>query len=392
MSEEQLEELLSEDNSAAIKREQSAFDDLTEPFGKRLVLFGAGNLGRKTLAGLRTTGLEPLAFADNNKQLWNTNVDGLVVLSPDDAARKYGRDAAFITTIWSTSAGDRQAMRRRQLLDLGCQKVVAFGYLFWKYPDVFLPHCSLESPHKILQRAPEIREAFRLWADDGSRQEYLAQLRFRLRMDFDGLPSPVSHKQYFPDDLYSILPGEVFVDCGAFDGDTIRDLCQHQEDFSKIFAFEPDPINFDNLKRYITTLPISTRKRITIGEAAVGNCDQKEIRFSATGTISARVMDNGNLRVDCVCLDSEMKDDGPTFIKMDIEGSEVDALNGSKKIIRENLPILAICVYHLPDHLWRIPLLIESISNDYRFFLRPHDLEGWELVCYAVPVGRLHQQ
>ena len=74
---------------------------------------------------------------------------------------------------------------------------------------------------------------------------------------------------------------------------------------------------------------------------------------------------------------------------MDIEGSEVDTLAGAQTIIREKLPVLAICAYHRQDHIWRIPSLINSFSDQYRFFLRPHLLEVWDLVCYAIPQNRL---
>ena len=80
---------------------------------------------------------------------------------------------------------------------------------------------------------------------------------------------------------------------------------------------------------------------------------------------------------------------GPTFIKLDIEGFEIDALHGGRKTIERNAPVLAICVYHRQDHLWRIPLLLSELRNDYAFFLRPHNEEGWDLVCYAVPRARL---
>jgi hypothetical protein len=74
---------------------------------------------------------------------------------------------------------------------------------------------------------------------------------------------------------------------------------------------------------------------------------------------------------------------------MDIEGAEIDALNGASEAIKRFRPILAICVYHKPDHLWKVPLLISTYSDDYSLFLRPHDEEGWELVLYAVPPERL---
>ena len=82
-------------------------------------------------------------------------------------------------------------------------------------------------------------------------------------------------------------------------------------------------------------------------------------------------------------------EDQPTFIKMDVEGSEIDALIGAQNIIRKELPILAICAYHRQDHMWRIPSLIHSFSDQYCFFLRPHLSEGWDLVCYAIPLPRL---
>ena len=84
-------------------------------------------------------------------------------------------------------------------------------------------------------------------------------------------------------------------------------------------------------------------------------------------------------------LDEYLKDkNAPTFIKMDIEGAEIEALAGSTEIVSANQPVLGISSYHMPDHLWRIPLQIASMSNGYSFFLRPHNEEGWDLVTYAI--------
>ena len=90
-----------------------------------------------------------------------------------------------------------------------------------------------------------------------------------------------------------------------------------------------------------------------------------------------------------MALDEVLGENKPTYIKMDIEGSELDALMGAQNIIRKNLPVLAICSYHRQDHLWKIPALIHSYADEYRFFLQPHLLEVWDLVCYAIPVHRL---
>jgi len=207
-------------------------------------------------------------------------------------------------------------------------------------------------------------------------------------MDYKELSSPVTTKQYFPEELYSILPGEVFIDCGAFDGDTIRELLNHQNDIGKIIAFEPDTMNFRKLQQYVSTLLPSDKEKILLRQVVVGKYEQK-VRFTTTGTVSSMVTENGNLELDCVCLGHEVIEYRPTFIKMDIEGSEIDALYGAFNLIQRTQPILAICIYHLPDHFWKIPLIIKSISDDYRFFLRPYNEEGWELMCYAVPQKRI---
>jgi hypothetical protein len=87
----QLDALLSEDIDSVIKREQTAFDELTMSPSESIVLFGAGGLGRKALAGLRQVGRPPLAFVDNNPELSGKSVDGVLVLSPCEAVRKYGK-------------------------------------------------------------------------------------------------------------------------------------------------------------------------------------------------------------------------------------------------------------------------------------------------------------
>ena len=385
----QLNELLNENLSLVVHRENTSFDELTKPFGNRIVLFGAGGLGRKTLSGLRKIGIDPLAFTDNNSRLWNTFVDGLQVLSPQDAAGQFGKTATFITTIWHGNSQDRQATRLKQLIDLNCVNIISFGHLFWKYPSIFFPHAYLELPSKFRQHTEELRKLFYIWADDASRQEYISQLKFRMRMEFDSLTPPASHAQYFPKDLFSVLPEEVFIDCGAFDGDTIQVFLQHQVNFSgEIFAFEPDSLNFQKLQKYISTLSETIKKQLFVQQSPVGTCGQK-VRFSSTGTVSSAATENGDIEMDCICIDQMATKCNPSFIKMDIEGAEVDALKGARETIQRLRPILAICVYHKPNDLWEIPLLISSYFDDYRLFLRPHDEEGWELVCYAIPPERL---
>ena len=363
---------------------------MAAPFNNSLVLFGAGNLGRKTLRGLRSAGIEPLGFADNNPALWGKKVEGVTVFSPKEAAERFHSSAAFIVTIWRGEGTDTMAERSQPLIDLGCSNVLNFGVVFWKFPEVFLPHYSLDLPHKVLVQAGDVRHAFELWEDDASRKEFVAQIRWRLHLDFDGLPRPVKHEIYFPSDLVDIEDDEVFVDCGAFDGDTMAGFLRNRGDaFGLYLAFEADPANFEKLRVNVSDLPPALQQKIAISSLAVGERREK-VRFAATGTESSAV-GQGALEIDCAPLDDIVADAVPTWIKMDIEGSEPDALNGARNIIKSHSPTLAICVYHQQNHIWKIPLLMSDMSSGYRYYLRPHLLESWDLVCYGIPAARLRQ-
>ncbi|GHV47002.1 hypothetical protein FACS1894204_09750 [Synergistales bacterium] len=68
---------------------------------------------------------------------------------------------------------------------------------------------------------------------------------------------------------------------------------------------------------------------------------------------------------------------------MDIEGAEPGALEGAKKIIIQDKPDLAICVYHAIEHYWTIPLMLRSWVKEYKFYLRTYSFGGFETVLYA---------
>lgn len=383
---EQIQELLGEGAAGAIEREKTAFDELAGPIGTSLVLFGAGGIGRKTLAGLRKLGIEPLAFADNNAKLWEQPLNGVPVLPPAEAAARYGKSAVFVVTIWSGEGLDRMHDRVRLLRQLGCERVCTFGPLYWKYADTFLPHYAAAPAHEVHAQAGAVLQAAGLWEDAASRNEYLSQIRWRLLFDFDGLAGPVEHTIYFPPDLCSLIEGEVFVDCGAYDGDTLVSfLAQPQPGFKRIIAFEPDPGSFAKLSQRVAGL--SEKASITLHKAATG-AENGTIRFSGEGT-PASSMGSGDIEVDLVKLDDVLRDEVPTYLKMDIEGAELDALAGARQTIERHAPILTVSSYHKQDHVWKIPSLIHSFNPEYRFFLRPQMMDVWDLVCYAIPERRL---
>src|SRR4029077_1924515 len=111
------------------------------------------------------------------------------------------------------------------------------------------------------------------------------------------------------------------------------------------------------------------------------------VPFGHGGDEASRIDDGRSTTVTAVALDDVLVGWRPTFIKMDIEGSEVNALIGARTLIGSNRPSLAICVYHRPDDLWRIPLLVSSWREleGYRYYLRAHAFDGFDTVLYANP-------
>jgi FkbM family methyltransferase len=389
----QLEDLLSETRESVIERERSTFDRLAGPTAGSIVLFGAGGVGRNTLSGLRSLGIEPLAFADNNASLWDTSIDGLRVLDPGSAAAEFGESAVFVVTILAAEIGHPIDEVDAQLNAIAPARVVSVAFLYWKYPETFMPYYYLDSPHKVIDQADEVRRGLAVWADDESRAEYVAQVRSRLWWTWDELP-PHSPEEdaYFPPDLPFVggsNPAEVFVDCGAFDGDTVRAYIAHRgADFARIVALEPDPENFELLRAYAASLPPDVNSRIEVIKAAVGN-HIGTVTFAATGSYDSHMGAEEGLEVRLETLDHLLDPATPTHIKMDIEGGELGALEGARGIITEGTARLTVCAYHTIDDPWRLPLFIQSVSDRYTFFLRRYLNGAWENVCYAVPTKQV---
>src|SRR5439155_21545133 len=172
------------------------------------VLFGSGGLGRRTLAGLRADAVEPLAFADNNPDRWGTDVDGLSVLSPAEAAARYGASAVFVVTIWGAGSTHRLDHSLEQLTSLGCDTVVPVAWLAWRHSARLLPHYAMQLPSRLLTQTEGVRRAYSLLADEESRTEFVSQVRWRLTGDPGCLRSPVAGPQYLVTDVALPSPGE----------------------------------------------------------------------------------------------------------------------------------------------------------------------------------------
>jgi hypothetical protein len=177
---QELEKLLAQSTETFRLMESRCYDELTGSLSKSVVLFGAGGLGRKTLHGLRKLGIGPLAFIDNNTNLFGQRVDGLAVLSPSQAAQELGEKAMFIITVYTDFAPGGIEPIVQELSTLGCKEIISFVPLYWKYSDLFLPHYAYDLPHKVIEAADTIKKVAALFNDPISQTEYLGQIHWRL--------------------------------------------------------------------------------------------------------------------------------------------------------------------------------------------------------------------
>jgi len=383
-----LREILTESVSDAMERETSALDRILRAHQNRVVIFGCGTLGKRGIELLREIGVNPLALCDSNPSRWGTNLSGLPILSPSDAAAQFGANAVFFVTIWNDFHWYRHTLAK--LTSLGCTSVSSYAPIFWRFGNRFMDLLLLNEPaHQLYQQLEDVLEAESLWADEESLASYRSNIIWRAKGDPSFLPYPAPQNTYFPRDIFRLIPEEVVVDCGAFDGDTIRLLLSLMgPNFKAIYAIEADTISLQKLNAYLSSLPTEITKKVHTLDCAVG-AERCTLRFNMSGAATSKSSEDAGADVQCVPIDGLFADESVTFIKMDIEGAEYDALVGARKTIERDRPILAICVYHTQRDVWRIPLLMRSIDPAYRLFLRAYDGDGFQSVVYAVPPHRL---
>jgi len=383
-----LSEFLTESVASVQQREASQLDDLLREHNNRCIIFGAGTLGRKAVSLMREIGVEPLAIVDSNPARWGSEITGVVVYSMAEAFVIYGSDPIYFVTIWNDFHWFRDTQAK--LKALGCTAVSSYAPIFWRFGDRFMDLLLLNEPaHRLYEHLDEVYTAENLWADDESLATYRANILWRALGDPSHLPFPAPANTYFPLDIFKLNSQESIIDCGAFDGDTIRMLLtQAGPQFKAIHAVEADTVSLEKMRAYLATLDPETAQKVHILDCAVG-AERCTLQFVMTGALTSRSADTAEAKdVACIPIDELFAHQPVSFIKMDIEGAEYDALLGARAVIVREQPILAICVYHTQSDIWRIPLLMRSMNPDYQFFLRSYDGDGFQTVVYAVPPHR----
>jgi FkbM family methyltransferase len=352
------------------------------------VVYPAARMGRHAARGLRSVGVEIVAFGDQDPTRHGSDIDGVPVLSPVQVSDRHRTDVILVSSTMYDS------VIREDLEARGCECVVPVGYLNLRLPEAFKAReydGAWTAAANPANRA-DIEAAHSLLSDEESKRVFEGKLAYYLSLDKSRLDDIRSEAPiYFDRSVYRLDVDETVVDAGAFVGDTLASfLDQTSGRFHSYVAFEPDRASFEQLASVA-----AQDQRVTAIRAGVARHTSTARLLSTQGADSRLLVggETGGEDVLVVGLDEYFEGRRPpTLIKMDIEGAEADALLGSEQLMRLGSSTMAISAYHFPTDLWTIPLLLARLMPESRLFLRHYTREVDDTVCYAIPAGSRDSQ
>lgn len=340
-----------------------------------ITIYGAGGFARAVARCLSALDIEVAAFVVKSPQL--SSVDGIPVISLDQVDARLRLLPMWIgvfnrepqSDLGAIAQSVRQAIGVEPLLPQHYFELLAetMGWRFW-----------LSNRDAYLANADSIKRVFSLLDDERSRRAFASTIAFRLGKVEASAPAPCDGPQYLPDFvLAGLSPGLSFIDGGAFDGDSLAEVSQHLA-LGHAYAFEPDPKNFRALVQRcsamsfpVTCFPCGLAATTGNVTCALGEGESSSIKHAGSDVIQV------------VRLDDCLPNADIAFLKLDIEGYEVQALRGARNLISRCRPVLAIAGYHLCDDLWTIPNTLLDIDSSYRIAYRMHAHNTFDSVFYA---------
>lgn len=355
------------DNSKPYEYAKEAIKVLSDK--EDIVLFGAAEYGKIICDYLLEHDIRPLCYSDNSIEKIGKTWNGLDIISPSEINKK---QFVIITC---------NAFREitSQLTGYGLQKDQIFFF------DVkWLTHPNGKGKF-ILEHIDDFENAHNYLADEKSRQVFQNLLNYKLTYKTEYVRAVADEGQYFDSELVKLSKETVFIDAGSYTGDTLKEFVKFTRGaYGKIICLEPVKANVEMIKKAVNE---NGYHDVDVFEVGASD-DVKTLYFDGKNGMSARPSEIGDVKVECDSIDhicSKNAYERIDFIKMDIEGSEYDALIGAENIIKKQHPLLAICVYHKEDDFYKIPNLIKKIYPEYKIYFRQYELSDEETVCYAVP-------
>ncbi len=332
-----------------------------------VVLYGAGKYGRIALANIRKyiPKLNIKYYVDDDRVRNNEAVEGVEVVSLLDAIEYIESDFYILITNYYV----KPVIEKIEQVKFDLSKVLFCNELLIEDVD----------PEMIEQNKGKMLQVYNMLEDYQSKIIYRTAAESRFTKDIDVLTYMCEPDQYFlKEKSFELTEEEVFVDAGAFIGDTIEAfLKQINNKYKYIYAFEPDINNYQKLNSKFK------KGNILTFNAGLYN-STTELSFAGNKGGVSKVEKNGKAKVQVYQFDTlDIPDKNISFVKMDIEGSELMALHGMAKTIQNCKPKLAICIYHKYEDLWKLPLYIKELVPEYKLYMRNYLGYLDEIVLYA---------
>lgn len=412
--------LLHKDICERYEKETSSLEELKN-LKQHFVIFGAGKQGKKLYRFLTENGVGGvIGFCDNDEEKKGKDYKGIPIETPENYRNL--NDAVFLIPTGGWSRG-----MKHQLLKLGISQeriqMVSLSYisampdayninlneLFFDKESMFFVYGD-EPPEQIICKLindsgikcthihnfdelkiiiPGIEEQDTyIICMNAETESNLLSLRFPQK-GIVRLIETMDEYQYFDDTIlksHSKGDPEVFIDGGSCDLNTsLSFLDWVDNDVERIIAFECDRNGITECKHKMST-DVRLVSCVTLIEKGLWSEDTKQFFYEDECTSSSRIIEEGTDKtsIETTSIDNVLQGDKVTFIKMDIEGAELEALKGAKESIKKWHPILAISVYHKLEDIVTIPEYIKEIAPDYRLYLRNYHEDGTETVLYAI--------
>ncbi|MDD3237526.1 MAG: FkbM family methyltransferase [Candidatus Gastranaerophilales bacterium] len=233
------------------------------------------------------------------------------------------------------------------------------------------PYWIKDTRKEVIEHPEKFQNVYDFLADEVSKKTFADVLLFRLTADRKYLEKYEIGliNQYFEN--FSLKNTEIFVDCGGFDGETTKQYIKNCPNYKKIYFFEP---SIENLN--VAKSNLKTYKNIEYINKGTSN-ENKILRFNTSLGSSSNFSENGEITIAVTPIDDYLNEQN-ALIKMDIEGSEMNALKGAANSIAKYLPNLAICIYHKASDFYKVFDFITEISNNgYEKPYIRHYSQGW---------------
>lgn len=350
--------------------------------GRKIIVYGAGECCHWFVEiVMKMYGHIPVAVLDKAFKRGDT-YEGIPAFSPFEC-QPTGEEKQNAIVVICVGKQEHHDEIMRCLKELGFQNII---FLM----DIYEIHNPFHQPEELemngfnfyLEQKDRILACLYLFADDQSREIYTRSLTTHTQRKPVPLPDRPRREQYFPKDIQLRRGYSRFVNCGSYDGDTLRLLNEMCGKVDDIVCFEPEPHIYKRLVNYLEKHKDELAQNIVALPCAVYSREVL-MRFANGSGLGSRISGDGDSMVQCVALDHVLTGFKPTFICMDVEGVEPAVLKGAEGLIRANCPDLAVCVYHSPSHLWEIPLWLHNLGLGYRFYLRNYTTFTNETVLYA---------